>query len=62
MLGRGRKLTELGLRPGKALPDNLPIFHLQNLDSVIDGEVEDLSEPAGKAAPEAAILVARAGD
>jgi DNA recombination protein RmuC len=62
LLGRGRRLTELGLRPGKALPENLPVFHLQNLDSVIEGEAEDLSEPSGKAASEPAILVARAGD
>ncbi|MBV8651049.1 MAG: DNA recombination protein RmuC [Alphaproteobacteria bacterium] len=62
LLGRGRKLTELGLRPGKALPDNLPIFHLQALDSVIEGEAEALSEPSDRVAPETAILLARAGE
>lgn len=61
LLGRGRKLTELGLRPGKALPGNLPTYHLQMLDSVIDGEAEDLTEP-GPTALEAAILVKRGGD
>jgi DNA recombination protein RmuC len=59
LLGRSRRLTELGLRPGKALPDNLPIFHLQKLDSVIEGEAEDLTEPS-PAMLEPAILIRRA--
>ena len=61
LLGRSRKLTALGLRPGKALPDNLPIFHVQSLDSVIEGEGEEVTEP-GPVMLEPTILVRRAAD
>jgi len=59
LLGRGRRLAELGLRPGKALPGNLPRYHVQVLDSLIEGEAEEVSE---RAPAEIAILVKRAAD
>jgi DNA recombination protein RmuC len=59
LLGRSRKLAELGLRPGKPMPGNLPSYRVDVLDSVIEGESEDVSEspPA-----EIAVLVKRAGE
>jgi len=59
LLGRSRKLAELGLRPGKPMPGNLPSYRVDVLESVIEGESEDVSEPAP---PEIAILVKRAGE
>src|SRR5207302_10276452 len=61
LLGRSRKLADLGLRPGKPLPGNLPSYRIDVLDSVIEGEVGEASEPAA-APPELAFLVKRAGD
>jgi DNA recombination protein RmuC len=59
LLGRSRKLAELGLRPGKPMPGNLPSYRVDVLDSVIEGESEEVSEspPA-----EIAVLVKRAGE
>jgi DNA recombination protein RmuC len=59
LLGRSRKLAELGLRPGKPMPGNLPSYRVELLDSVIDGESEEVSEPAP---PEIAVLVKQAGE
>jgi DNA recombination protein RmuC len=59
LLGRSRKLAELGLRPGKPMPGNLPSYRVELLDSVIEGESEELSEPAP---PEIAVLVKQAGE
>jgi DNA recombination protein RmuC len=44
VLGRARKLAALGLEPGKPLPPNLPVFQVTALDTVIDGEAEEVRE------------------
>jgi DNA recombination protein RmuC len=59
LLGRSRKLAELGLRPGKPMPGNLPSYRVDVLESIIEGDAEDVSEPASA---EIAVLVKRAGD
>ena len=59
LLGRSRKLAELGLRPGKPLPGNLPSYRVDVLDSIIEGESEELTEPAS---PEIAVLIKQAGE
>jgi DNA recombination protein RmuC len=59
LLGRSRKLAELGLRPGKPMPGNLPSYRVDVLDSIIEGELEELTDPAP---PEFAVLVERAGE
>jgi DNA recombination protein RmuC len=59
LLGRSRKLAELGLRPGKPMPGNLPSYRVELLDSVIEGESEEVSESPP---PEIAVLVKRAGE
>jgi DNA recombination protein RmuC len=58
LLSRSRRLAMLGLRPGKALPGNLPVPHVELLDMLIEGEAEELEREGG----EIAILVQRAGD
>jgi len=59
LLGRSRKLAELGLRPGKPMPGNLPSYRVDVLESIIEGDAEDVSEPASA---EIAVLIKRAGD
>jgi DNA recombination protein RmuC len=59
LLGRSRKLAELGLRPGKPMPGNLPSYRVELLDSVIEGESEEVSESPP---PEIAVLIKRAGE
>lgn len=59
LLGRSRKLAELGLRPGKPMPGNLPSYRVDVLESIIEGDAEDVSEPSSA---EIAVLVKRAGD
>jgi DNA recombination protein RmuC len=61
LLGRGRRLAELGLRPGKAVPGNLPAYHVQLLDSVIEGEAEEL-EGTSTEPTNIAMLVQRVGE
>jgi DNA recombination protein RmuC len=59
LLGRSRKLAELGLRPGKPMPGNLPSYRVDVLESIIEGDVEEVSEPASA---EIAVLVKRVGE
>jgi DNA recombination protein RmuC len=59
LLGRSRKLAELGLRPGKPMPGNLPSYRVDVLESIIEGDAEDVSEPASA---EIAVLIKRASD
>jgi DNA recombination protein RmuC len=59
LLGRSRKLAELGLRPGKPMPGNLPSYRVDVLESIIEGDAEEVSEPASA---EIAVLVKRAGE
>jgi DNA recombination protein RmuC len=61
LLSRSRKLADLGLRPGKPLPGNLPRYHVQTLDSLVDTEAEEVAD-TGPVQAELAILVQRAGE
>jgi DNA recombination protein RmuC len=58
LLGRSRKLADLGLRPGKPLPGNLPSYRIDVLESIIEGDAEDITEPT----PPIAVLMKQAGD
>lgn len=58
LLGRSRKLADLGLRPGKPLPGNLPSYRIDVLDSIIEGDAEDVTEPT-QPVP---VLIKQAGD
>ena len=53
-----RKLADLGLRPGKPLPGNLPSYRIDVLESIIEGDAEDITEPS----PPIAMLMKQAGD
>ncbi len=46
VLPRARKLVGLGLQPGKALPNNLPLFAVTQQDTMIEGEVSEMREEA----------------
>jgi DNA recombination protein RmuC len=58
LLGRSRKLAELGLRPGKPMPGNLPSYRVDVLDSIIEGDLEEI----GETPPEIAVFIKQAGE
>jgi len=45
VLPRARKLNQLGLQPGKAIPGNLPTYTVSGHDdNLIEGDVEEVRE------------------
>src|SRR5229473_254515 len=61
LLARSRKLADLGLRPGKPLPGNLPSYRIDVLESIIEGDAEDVTEVLAPPA-DIAVLIKQAGD
>jgi DNA recombination protein RmuC len=46
VISRAKKLAALGLQPAKPLPPSLPIFSVTAHETLIEGEAEEVREPA----------------
>lgn len=51
VISRAKKLAALGLQPAKPLPPSLPIFSVTAHETLIEGEAEEVREPAAAPTP-----------
>jgi DNA recombination protein RmuC len=51
VISRAKKLAALGLQPAKPLPPSLPLFSVTAHETLIEGEAEEVREPAAAPAP-----------